>query len=79
MSFTLSPRRLLLVLAVAASLGLGLTPPAAARVHASTHPPVAVRAYEGAPLFTSPLALLWNVLHGVWAAVGSSMDPLGNH
>ena len=77
MRFIFSLRRSLLILVVvAAGLGLGQAPAAEARVHAPA-PHRIVRPSEGPT--PSGLALLRQVLHGIWEAAGSSMDPLGNH
>ncbi len=75
-----SLRRFLLISAVVISLGgiagMVLTPAAEAGVHRPAHRLAAVHPTEGT---SSPLAFLWTVLRGAWEAVGSSMDPLGNH
>lgn len=78
-----SLRRFLLTSAVVIGIGgiagMMLTPAAEAGVHRPAHRFVAAHASEGTVAAGSPLDFLWTVLHGAWEAVGSSMDPLGNH
>ncbi len=77
MTSILSLRRFLSILVMAVSLSLvGLAPVAAARVQAPAHHR---RVPSSGTFGDSPLAPLWHVLHSMWAAVGSSMDPLGIH
>lgn len=80
MTFFLSLRRSLLVLVMAAGLCLGSLPASgsAARAQAPAHP--RHRLVPASRTFgDSPLAPLRHGLHLLWAAVGSSMDPLGIH
>jgi hypothetical protein len=76
-----SLRRFFLILAVVFSLagGTALTPAAEARVRPPARLAVAVHAPEGGGTFGFSLVFLRHVLRGAWEAVGSSMDPLGNH
>ena len=73
MKSILSLRRSLWVLVVVA--GLGLAPAVEARVPGSSAHSIVHRSGPSG----ASLAHLWHVLHGLWEAVGSSMDPLGNH
>jgi hypothetical protein len=80
MTFIFSLRRTLLVLMVATHLCLGLASVASAASAASARIPAPHRILRpSAGLTDSPHGLLWHLLHEVWQAVGSSMDPLGNH
>jgi hypothetical protein len=83
MTLIFSLRRSLLVLVVAAGLclGSGLVSAASAASAAAAHvqAPARHRTLPSSRTADSPLAPLWHVLHSVWEAVGSSMDPLGNH
>jgi hypothetical protein len=75
-----SLRRSLPILVVAGSLGMGL-----GGLGAVPAAEAGVRAFAVQPLHASeapnrsPYSALWSVLHGIWEALGSSMDPLGNH
>ncbi len=78
MTFILSLRRSLLVLVMAAGLCLGSLPASGSAAHVQA--PATPRTVPASRTFEdSPLAHLRHVLHALWAAVGSSMDPLGIH
>jgi hypothetical protein len=69
-----SPRRLLLVAALVASLAsLAFAPRAEARL---LSPPHAARVGDS---FLAACDFVRGLLHSVWANAGSSLDPLGVH
>jgi len=75
-----SPRRLLLVAAFVASLAsLALASRAEARHPPGARPLPAVRAVLADGPWTAAVDFVRGLLHCVWANVGSSLDPLGNH